>query len=117
MNNVDQLKHNYFVIPDADIYETENFYTLKMEIPGVKKDNLNIEINNGQLEVTGAIEDYTRDDLKYSEYDLYNYNRKFRVGKDIDVNNIEASLSNGVLTLTLNKAEEVKPKKIQISVN
>jgi len=105
------------IVPVADIYETSDAYSLKMEMPGVKKENLEVTLNDNELEVSGKIEkdEANARNLKYSEYELFDYYRSFRVGNDVDRNSIKAELDNGILTLTLHKSEEVKPRKIQIT--
>ena len=104
------------IVPVTDIYESPNDYTLTLEMPGVSKDNLDISLDNNELEISGKIMEVENKDkdLCYSEYNLYDYYRKFKVGNDIDRNGIEANLENGILTLKLHKSEEVKPKKIQV---
>jgi len=108
----------YVVVPLADIYETENEFVIKAEMPGVKKDGVNITLDNNELEITGKINGNLPDkkNLKYSEFNLHNYHRKFSVGDTIDRNALSAALEDGILTLTLPKREEVKPKKIEIRV-
>ncbi|HOW83806.1 MAG TPA: Hsp20/alpha crystallin family protein [Spirochaetota bacterium] len=118
-----RMKDNYceecMIVPVADIYETDDAYSLKLEMPGVKKENLEITMNDNELEISGKIQkDETNGkNLKYSEYELFDYYRSFRVGNDIDRNSIKAELDNGILTLTLHKSEEVKPRKIQITAS
>lgn len=104
------------IVPPVDIYETENEYTLKADMPGVVKENLEITLDNNILEINGMVteEDLNEEDLKYSEYKLYNFHREFNVGRDINANAITANLDQGVLTLIMPKKEEVKPKKIEI---
>ena len=104
------------IVPPVDIYETENEYTLKADMPGVVKENLEITLDNNILEINGRVteEDLNEEDLKYSEYKLYNFHREFNVGRDINANAITANLDQGVLTLIMPKKEEVKPKKIEI---
>jgi len=102
-------------VPPIDIYETDNEYLLKAEMPGVSRDNLEITLNNNELQINGKVDvDGKDDNLKYSEFLLYNYNRKFIVGDNINVNGITANLENGILTLVLPKSERVKPRKIEI---
>lgn len=106
------------MVPLTDIYESPDSYTLKMEMPGVTKENLEIIIEHNNLEVKGRVapSDPEGKELKYSECATDGYYRRFTVGNDIDRNNISATFENGVLTLVLNKQEEVKPKKIQVNV-
>jgi len=108
----------YVLLPPVDIYETDNEFVIKAEMPGVKKDGVNVTLDNNELEITGKINGNLPDekDLKYSEFNLYNYHRKFNVGDTIDRNALSAGLEDGILTLTLPKREEVKPKKIEVKV-
>jgi HSP20 family molecular chaperone IbpA len=109
-------KHDYVITPPVDIYETDNEYVLKADMPGVTKDNVNITFNNNQLEISGKVdEQYTsNENMTYREYTLFNYYRKFVVSNAINPEGISASLENGVLTVKLPKREEAKPKKIEI---
>jgi len=103
-------------IPLTDIYETEDIYSLKMEIPGIKKENLDIVIDEMELRITAKTEKTENTDkIRYSEFSDRDFHRVFKIGYDIDRNRIDASLENGVLTLKLHKSEDVKPKKIAIN--
>jgi len=106
------------MVPLTDIYETPDQYTLKLEMPGVTRDNLDIMIENNELEIKGRVDEFKpeKKDLKYSEFTQYNYYRTFSVGNDIDRNKISATFENGVLTLVLQKLEAVKPRKISVTV-
>lgn len=105
------------ILPLVDIYETDNEYTLKMEVPGVRREDVDVTLNDNELEVKAKVTNREHDgrETLYQEFDAESYQRNFRVGNDIDRNGIEAELSNGVLTLRLQKSEEVKPRKIQIN--
>jgi len=111
-------KEEVVLVPPVDIYETENEYVIKAEMPGVKKDELEITLEKDELEINGKLNGNMPDEknLKYSEFKLFNYHRKFNVGDTIDRNALKASLENGILTLNLPKKEEIKPKKIEIKV-
>jgi len=106
------------IVPPVDIYETEEEYVIKAEMPGVAKDNIDVTLNNRELKITGRVNGNTTDgkNLKYSEFRLYDYNRRFNVGDDIDSDKMTAKLDNGILTLNLPKSEKVKPRKIDIRV-
>lgn len=105
----------YVIVPPADIYETENEYVIKADMPGVSRENLEITLEKDNLEISGKVrESGSQDTLRYAEYRLHNYNRSFVVGDGIKRDGISASLENGVLTLTLPKSEHVKPRKIEI---
>lgn len=122
-NDVMKLKKDAYrqeervIVPTADIYETDNEFVVKADMPGVTKENLDITLENNQLEINGKISAGTEgDSLKYCEFRLYNYHRSFTVGDAINTGDIRANLENGVLTLTLPKSEKVKPRKIEIQV-
>jgi len=106
------------LVPIVDIYETEDEYTLKLEMPGITKKDLDVTLDDNELEIRGNVVNNEEEEknLKYSEYNLYNYYRKFKIGNDINRNSIDATLENGILTLVLKKVEEVKPKRIEITV-
>jgi len=111
-------KEEFVLVPPVDIYETENEFVIKAEMPGVKKDAVDITLEKNELEINGKVNGNFPDEknIKYSEFGLYNYHRKFNVGDTIDNNKLTASLENGILTLNLPKKEEVKPRKIEVQV-
>ena len=123
LNNItsktDRKNSEFFLTPAGDIYETDHNYTLLLEMPGVVKEDLEVTLNNEELEINGKVTNEVPEskNLRYAEYSLHNYRRKFRIGQEIDRNSISANLENGVLTLTLAKTEAVKPRKIEISVS
>lgn len=105
----------YVIVPPADIYESENEFVIKADMPGVSRENLEITLEKDNLEISGKVREFGKQDsLKYAEYRLHDYSRSFVVGDGINRENISASLENGVLTLTLPKSERVKPRKIEI---
>jgi len=106
------------IVPPVDIYENENEYVLKADMPGVAKENLEIALNNNELTINGTIDRSAGSDEepKYREFTMCNFHRAFQVSEAVDANAISANLDNGVLTITLPKSEAVKPKKIQIAV-
>jgi len=104
------------LLPLSDIYESGNEYSMKFEVPGVVRENLDITLEGRELEIRGNISEFESGNrtLTYSEYTPLNFYRKFKVDEDVDGNKIEAKLENGILTLVLQKKEEAKPKKIEI---
>ena len=105
----------YTLLPPVDIYETGDEFIVKADMPGVKKEDIEITLNNNKLEIRGKVDaSEAETDARYREYSLYDYFRSFNVGNDIDANRISAQTDSGVLTLTLKKREEVKPKKIEV---
>jgi HSP20 family protein len=103
-------------LPTADIFETEDALTVILEMPGVDKNNLDISVENGLLTVEGRINFGRYEGLQpvYSEYNVGPFRRSFRISSRIDQDKIRAEMRDGVITLTLPKAEEAKPRKIEV---
>jgi HSP20 family molecular chaperone IbpA len=107
------------IAPLADIYETQNEYILKLEVPGAVKEHIDVTVDNDELEIRASVPEEKLEGAseRYSEYRLYDYYRTFRVGSDINRGKINATLENGILTIVLEKHEEVKPRKIEITAH
>jgi HSP20 family molecular chaperone IbpA len=106
----------YFV-PNTDIFETDEALTVVMEVPGVEKKDVSIKIENDVLRVEGLIDFSKYDSLDpvYAEYNVGHYARSFTLSSKIDQEAISAEMQDGVLTLTLRKAKEALPRRIQIN--
>jgi HSP20 family protein len=103
-------------IPDVDIFEDTNAITLRADLPGVKKENLSIDVDDGTLTLSGTVDPLPKHfNTIYSEYEHGGYSRRFTLGERIDQEKISAKLENGVLVLVLPKSEAAKPRKIEIS--
>jgi HSP20 family protein len=105
-----------FFIPQTDIVENKESLVITMDLPGVKKEDVNIKLENNMLEVEGRIDyaPYEKLNPVYTEYNIGNFARKFAVSNAVDTSNIEAVLKDGVLTLMLLKAPEAKPRQISV---
>ena len=104
-----------FVAPDVNIYETEDGYVLQAEMPGVTKQGLEITLEGNALTFIGRRDaEPVAADVLYRESRGLNYRRVFELDPAIDMEKISAEMRQGVLTLTLPKAERVKPRKIEI---
>jgi HSP20 family protein len=104
-------------LPTADIYEDRDTLKVLLEMPGVEKGNVNVHVEDGVLFVEGRLDVAKYRGLQplYTEYNIGNYARSFRLSSAIDQDKIGAELKDGVLSLTLPKAEKAKPRTIQIS--
>lgn len=104
-------------VPTADIYETDGHLRVILEMPGVEKDNVSIDIEDGILSVAGRLDlgKYRGLQPVYIEYDIGDCFRSFRLSSKIDQNQIGAEMADGVLSLTLPKVEEAKPRSIKIT--
>lgn len=106
--------------PRVDIHENQDKYVLKAELPGMKKEDLKITMQDSVLTLKGEkiVEERSeKDDTHLCERKYGKFIRLFRLNDPIDNKKIEASFSDGVLTLELPKAEEAKPKEIEIKMN
>lgn len=106
----------YFV-PNADIHETDDALTVVLEMPGVDRSRLNVSLENDVLKVDGQIDfsKYEGMEPVYTEYNVGHYTRSFGLSSKVDQGRISAQLEDGVLTLTLPKAAEARPRKIAIN--
>jgi HSP20 family protein len=104
-------------VPTADIYEDRDSLKVILEMPGVEKGNVEVKVEEGVLFVDGRLDlaKYRGLQPLYTEYNIGNYSRSFRLSNAIDQDKIGAELKDGVLSLTLPKAEKAKPRTIQVS--
>lgn len=105
-------------LPTTDIYETDQALTVVMEMPGVGKDDLEVSLENEVLTVSGKIDlaKYEKLQPVYTEYNIGPYRRSFHLSSGrINQDRIAAEMRDGVLTLTLPKAEQAKPRKISVA--
>ncbi len=107
-------------MPLTDIVETKDNYVFKLDIPGVKKEDVKISFVNGTLSISGERkqEKESKDSrLHRIERTYGSYYRSFTLPQQIKEDKIEAEFKDGALTITVPKAEEAKPKEIEIKVN
>lgn len=104
-------------MPTADIYEDRDSLKVILEMPGVDKGSVAVRVEEGVLHVEGKLDltKYRGLQPLYTEYNIGNYSRSFRLSNAIDQDKIRAELKDGVLSLTLPKAEKAKPRTIQVS--
>jgi HSP20 family molecular chaperone IbpA len=102
--------------PSTDIHETEQGVTLYMDLPGVNKDALDIDVDQNVLTIKAAINLHTPEDLKPSHMELHSgvFERRFTLGDELASENIEATLKQGELRLFIPRSEQHKPRKIEI---
>ena len=105
----------YFV-PQTDIHESANALTIDMDMPGVRKENVDIRVEKDVLTITGSIDSSTYDALTpiYTEYNVGNYTRSFTLSSKIDQGAISARMEDGVLKLHLPKIKEAGARRIDI---
>ena len=103
-------------MPVTDIHETEDSLLVVMEMPGVEKKDIDVNVENDVIRIEGRIDqaNYEGLDPLYTEYNVGHFARSFALSNKIDRHRIDAHLADGVLTLTLGKAKEAMPRRIEI---
>ena len=112
----DRGQAQQFITPPASLTEIADGYMLEIEMPGVKKDGLDISVENNELTIVGqrslpALEGM----LIHRESRPENFRRVFELDQSIDGDKVSAKIDQGLVTLSMPKAEHVKPRKITVS--
>jgi HSP20 family protein len=121
MNSVVQqetrpARETFYLTPDVNIYETEDGYLLEAEMPGVTRNNIEITLEGNELTLVGRRNrEQNHGEPLYIESRDAGYRRVFELDPTVDTARIAARMEQGVLTLTMPKAESVKPRRIEIS--
>ncbi|MBI3899705.1 MAG: Hsp20/alpha crystallin family protein [Gammaproteobacteria bacterium] len=109
------------ITPAMDIIERQNDYVVRADLPGVRKEAINITLENGLLTLTAERKlDETRKESEQAlrlERRYGRFARSLRLGTQIDETGVKANYHEGVLELVLPKAEQAKPRKISVDVN
>ena len=105
-----------YIAPPVDIYETPDGLVVMADLPGVTKDALDVRVDNNILTLRGIARHHSTGDAVHREYELINFFRQFELGEKINQGKISAELKHGVLTLSLPKAEEAKPRHVEVKV-
>jgi len=114
---MEPVRNERTYVPVTDIYEKDDAILVRCDMPGVTQDQVEIHLDNYELEITGmqTSENPKGYDLLVGEYDTGVFKRKFSIPQLIDRDKIRARLHNGVLDIELPKAEQAKPRKIEIT--
>ncbi|HKP05301.1 MAG TPA: Hsp20/alpha crystallin family protein [Chthoniobacterales bacterium] len=105
-----------FIAPAATVLENADGYTLEVEMPGVSKENLEMWVENNELTIVGRRSmPSVEGTLLHRESRSENFRRAFELDPSINAEKISAKIDQGVVTLTLPKAEQVKPRKIAVA--
>lgn len=116
-NDVVNTNRESFV-PGIDISETEKQFLITAELPGMKKENIDISLDNGRLSISGERKfeneeegkTFHRVETKYGSF-----NRSFQLPDNVDAESINATYENGLLNISINKSEDKVKKQIEIS--
>jgi HSP20 family protein len=104
--------------PNVNLYENEKEVVLEMELPGVSKENVSLEIKDDMLIIAARPRDPQVPqgyEVVYQERSLNAFERSFRLGQELLRDKIQARFENGLLIVSLSKAEKAQPKKIEIA--
>ena len=110
---------NWF--PAIDVHETDSKYLVNVDLPGIKKEDIHVSLENGILTVKGETNTEEKEEkdgkLIRQERHTGSYMRQFTAGADVSPDAIDAKFENGVLSLELKKVETSEPKKLEIKVS
>ncbi len=118
VDTVERTRSQKVFVPRVDIFENDDAILLYADMPGVDEKSIDIVLEKNILTIEGCVVEESMEgyELSYMEYDVGDYRRSFTLSDAIDRDKIEASVSNGVLKLTLPKAEPAKARKINVNV-
>ena len=105
-----------YMAPPVDIYETREGLVVLADLPGVAQEALDVRVEQNVLTIRGQARHGVPAEAVYREYDLVNFFRQFELSEKVDQRQITAELKSGMLTLTLPKAQEAKPRQIAVHV-
>lgn len=113
----EQTRPGLVFTPEVDIFENDRHITLLADMPGVAADDVNIDLRDGVLTLTGDIKPWegSEESDVLVEFEIGKYYRRFNLSEAIDQAKIEAKLEDGVLRLILPKAEKALPRKITVN--
>jgi HSP20 family protein len=111
-----QQQQQPYVVPPVDVFEDDNGITLLADLPGVTRDNLQLRVDGDslQIEAVASTAGPRNMELVYGEAQVPAYRRRFTLSRELDTARIEAQLKDGVLRLVIPKAEQAKPRRVEI---
>ncbi|SAL86811.1 heat shock protein Hsp20 [Caballeronia arvi] len=115
--NAADARRRQTLTPAVDIIEDGHWVTLRADLPGVSRDKLEVKVHDGSLTIDAesVVQVSANLQLAYTEVRAPYFSRTFTVSEDFDKSKVEASLKDGVLTLTIPRREEAKPRRIEVS--
>jgi HSP20 family protein len=103
-------------LPAADVTETDDAFVAEIELPGVRREDIDVELNGNELVVTGEIKERKREGLlRRRTRRVGEFEYRVTLPGDLRESGVEASLSSGVLTVRVPKAESTKSSKIEVT--
>lgn len=120
IQGAEQVRPGRYYVPEVDICEVPDGLLLHVDMPGVDPNKVSVEVDDGVLTIQGEVSLQPYEGLTpiYSEYRVGNFLRRFNLPKNLpyDRDRIEAKLVDGVLEVRMPKAEQAKPRRIQVAV-
>ena len=115
-NGAERTRARKAYVPRADIFETNEAIVVVADMPGVDQNSLDITVEKSVLSINGFVEpDHPNNySLAYAEYEEGDYHRRFTLSNEVDQDNIQATVKNGVLRLYLPKIGPAQAKKISV---
>jgi HSP20 family protein len=116
----DELTATSSFVPAVDVYEDEHKVTLKLEVPGISEDDLDIRLENNTLTVRGERkfeEEEKEENFHRIERRYGSFARSFTLPNTLDTENVQAKYEDGVLRIELAKRAEAKPKQIKVNIS
>lgn len=106
------------VVPPVDVFEDDASITLLADLPGVPREQLQVRVDGDNLVIEAVASTSGPQDMElvYSEAQCPAYRRQFTLSRELDASRIEAQLRDGMLRLTIPKAEDAKPRRIAVQV-
>lgn len=106
--------------PAFDVYEENDNFVVKAELPGMKKEDINVSLHEGNLVISGERKSETKSEgaeVYRAERFFGKFQRAVALPSTVATNNVKAEYKDGILTVTLPKSEEAKPKQIEVNVS
>jgi len=106
------------LLPPVDVIEDASGITLYADLPGVPRDKLHLQVEADTLTIEGEIDLEMPGGIEasHTEVNLSRYRRVFTLSKELDPNKVSAEFRNGVLKLSIPKAEHAQPRKVEVKV-
>ena len=103
-------------LPAADVSETDDSYVVEIELPGVRRKDVDVELDGNELVVTGEVKESKREGLlRHRTRRIGDFEYRVTLPGDLKADDVEASLAHGVLTVRVPKAQTTKHSKIEVS--
>lgn len=103
------------ITPAVDVFESREAIVLTLDVPGVRRDDLTLEIEGDQLQINARQSDLPEGNLLHNGFAQVEFRRTFRLPRGLDASAVGASLENGVLRVTLPKADSIRPRRIAVA--